>query len=168
VTGATATPSERFVLSGLPSLKCTVSGLGLLEYMYLCKDMEMEPIMAVWAGLSHLSRTEIVAEIVSAGYSLGGGSLSEDELAPYIQIAIDQINFVIGDPATNEHGVSDSSFKFYTSSTSNSHPKLPFAPPSVTLIPSISPMLRSVMKISLHQNRESSSSAYRPTVLTHS
>ncbi|KAG9311650.1 glycoside hydrolase family 51 protein [Chiua virens] len=61
-------------------------GLGLLEYMYLCEDMEMEPIMAVWAG-----------------YSLDGKSLPEDALGPYIQAAINQINFVIGDPATNEY-----------------------------------------------------------------
>ncbi|KAG1861702.1 glycoside hydrolase superfamily [Suillus subluteus] len=60
-------------------------GLGLLEYMYLCEDMEMEPIMAVWAG-----------------YSLNGASLPENELTPYIQQAIDQINFVIGNPATSE------------------------------------------------------------------
>ncbi|EGN92532.1 glycoside hydrolase family 51 protein [Serpula lacrymans var. lacrymans S7.3] len=57
-------------------------GLGLLEYMYLCEDLELQPIMAVWAG-----------------YSLGGTSLAEDELWPYIQQAIDQINFVIGDPS---------------------------------------------------------------------
>ncbi|OAX31790.1 glycoside hydrolase family 51 protein [Rhizopogon vinicolor AM-OR11-026] len=60
-------------------------GLGLLEYMYLCEDMEMQPIMAVWAG-----------------YSLDEYSIPEDELAPYIQQAIDQINFVIGDPAASE------------------------------------------------------------------
>ncbi|KAG1726923.1 glycoside hydrolase superfamily, partial [Suillus lakei] len=59
--------------------------LGLLEYMYLCEDMEMEPIMAVWAG-----------------YSLNRASLPENELAPYIQQAIDQINFVIRNPATSE------------------------------------------------------------------
>jgi alpha-N-arabinofuranosidase len=61
-------------------------GLGLLEYMYLCEDMEMKPIMAVWAG-----------------YSLDGESLPEDELTPYIQTAIDQINFVIGNASTNEY-----------------------------------------------------------------
>ncbi|KAG1835935.1 glycoside hydrolase family 51 protein [Suillus subalutaceus] len=60
-------------------------GLGLLEYMYLCEDMEMEPIMAVWAG-----------------YSLDGASLPENDLAPYIQQAIDQINFVVGDSATSK------------------------------------------------------------------
>ncbi|KIK93171.1 glycoside hydrolase family 51 protein [Paxillus rubicundulus Ve08.2h10] len=61
-------------------------GLGLLEYMYLCEDMEMEPIMAVWAG-----------------YSLDGESLPDDALDPYIQQATDQINFVIGDPTVNEY-----------------------------------------------------------------
>lgn len=60
-------------------------GLGLLEYMYLCEDMEMEPIMAVWAG-----------------YSLDGTSLPENDLALYIQQAIDQINFVIGDSTTSK------------------------------------------------------------------
>lgn len=81
--------------------------------MYLCEDMEMEPIMAVWAGLSHLTETEICSETAAAGYSLDGESLPEDELAPYIQIAIDQINFVIGDPATNEYGMS-SPFRYIT------------------------------------------------------
>nr|6ZPS_AAA Chain AAA, MgGH51 [Meripilus giganteus]6ZPV_AAA Chain AAA, MgGH51 [Meripilus giganteus]6ZPW_AAA Chain AAA, MgGH51 [Meripilus giganteus]6ZPX_AAA Chain AAA, MgGH51 [Meripilus giganteus]6ZPY_AAA Chain AAA, MgGH51 [Meripilus giganteus]6ZPZ_AAA Chain AAA, MgGH51 [Meripilus giganteus]6ZQ0_AAA Chain AAA, MgGH51 [Meripilus giganteus]6ZQ1_AAA Chain AAA, MgGH51 [Meripilus giganteus] len=57
-------------------------GLGLLEYLQFFEDTGMEPIMAVWAG-----------------YSLGGTSLAENQLAPYIQQAIDQINFVIGDPA---------------------------------------------------------------------
>ncbi|KAG1776729.1 glycoside hydrolase family 51 protein [Suillus placidus] len=60
-------------------------GLGLLEYLYLCEDMEMEPIMAVWAG-----------------YSLDRASLPENDLAPYIQQAIDQINFVVGDSATSQ------------------------------------------------------------------
>ncbi|GBE87654.1 Probable alpha-L-arabinofuranosidase [Sparassis crispa] len=59
-------------------------GLGLLEYLTFFEDVGMEPIMAVWAG-----------------YSLGGTSLPENELAPYIQQAKDQINFVIGDPATS-------------------------------------------------------------------
>ncbi|KAH9940692.1 glycoside hydrolase family 51 protein [Amylocystis lapponica] len=48
-------------------------GLGLLEYLTFFEDVGMEPIMAVWAG-----------------YSLGGTSLPDDELAPYIQQAIDQ------------------------------------------------------------------------------
>ncbi|KAF8156660.1 alfa-L-arabinofuranosidase precursor [Crassisporium funariophilum] len=56
-------------------------GLGLMEYLNWCEDLEMEPIMAVWAG-----------------FAVSGISLLEDQLPPYIQQAIDQINFVIGDP----------------------------------------------------------------------
>ncbi|KAK0218701.1 glycoside hydrolase superfamily [Armillaria fumosa] len=48
-------------------------GLGLLEYLLWCEDLEIEPIMAVWAG-----------------YGLGGQSIAEDDLEPYIQSAIDQ------------------------------------------------------------------------------
>ncbi|KAF9561401.1 arabinofuranosidase [Agrocybe pediades] len=57
-------------------------GLGLMDYLNWCEDVGMQPIMAVWAG-----------------YSLGGTSVAQDDLAPYVQQAIDQINFVIGDPA---------------------------------------------------------------------
>ncbi|KAI0372021.1 glycoside hydrolase family 51 protein [Pilatotrama ljubarskyi] len=63
-------------------------GLGLLEYLQFFEDVGMEPIMAVWSG-----------EYFVRCYSLGGTSLAENQLAPYIQQAIDQINFVIGDPA---------------------------------------------------------------------
>ncbi|KAF4567764.1 hypothetical protein EYR36_011390 [Pleurotus pulmonarius] len=59
-------------------------GLGLLEYLLFCEDLGMEPIMAVWAG-----------------FALGGTSVAQTGLEPYIQQAIDQINFVIGDPATS-------------------------------------------------------------------
>ncbi|KAF9003408.1 arabinofuranosidase [Cyathus striatus] len=57
-------------------------GLGLLDYLNWCEDLNMEPIMAVWSG-----------------YTLDGNSLAESQLQPYIQQAIDQINFVIGDPS---------------------------------------------------------------------
>ncbi|KAF9476812.1 alfa-L-arabinofuranosidase precursor [Pholiota conissans] len=60
-------------------------GLGLMEYMHWCEDLGMEAIMAIWAG-----------------YALGGTSLAEGDLAPYIQQAKDQINFVIGDPSKSD------------------------------------------------------------------
>ncbi|KAJ7098379.1 arabinofuranosidase [Mycena epipterygia] len=60
-------------------------GIGLLEYLLWCEDMEMEPFMAVWDG-----------------YSLGGTAVTGAALEPFIAEAIEQINFVIGDPATNE------------------------------------------------------------------
>jgi alpha-N-arabinofuranosidase len=40
--------------------------------------------------------------ISHTGYSLDGASLPENDLAPYIQQAIDQINFVIGDSSTSK------------------------------------------------------------------
>jgi alpha-L-arabinofuranosidase len=42
--------------------------------------------------------------LVWDGYALDGVSLPEDELAPYIQQAIDQINFVVGDPSQSAPG----------------------------------------------------------------
>ncbi|KII84680.1 glycoside hydrolase family 51 protein [Plicaturopsis crispa FD-325 SS-3] len=60
-------------------------GLGLYEYLEWCEDVGMEAIMAVWAG-----------------YSLGGTSLAENELGPYIQQAIDQINFAVGDSSKSD------------------------------------------------------------------
>ncbi|KAF8508252.1 glycoside hydrolase [Hysterangium stoloniferum] len=62
-------------------------GLGLFEYLIFVEDMGMQPIMAVWAG-----------------YSLNGASVAESGLAPFIQQAKDQIDFVIGDATTNTMG----------------------------------------------------------------
>ncbi|THH09564.1 hypothetical protein EW145_g1917 [Phellinidium pouzarii] len=61
-----------------------ISGLGLKEYLDFIEDEGMQSIMAVWAGYSF------------------GGTVAEADLATYIQAAIDQINFVIGDPAKSE------------------------------------------------------------------
>ncbi|CAA7268506.1 unnamed protein product [Cyclocybe aegerita] len=58
------------------------AGIGLMEYLEWCKDLNMIPIMGIWAG-----------------YALGGTSVPQNQLGPYIQQAADQINFVIGDPA---------------------------------------------------------------------
>ncbi|KAF5360002.1 hypothetical protein D9758_007637 [Tetrapyrgos nigripes] len=56
-------------------------GLGLFEYLLWCEDVGMQPIMAVWDG-----------------FALGGTSVAEAAISPFVQQAIDQINFVIGDP----------------------------------------------------------------------
>ncbi|KAJ7089351.1 alfa-L-arabinofuranosidase precursor [Mycena belliarum] len=57
-------------------------GLGLMDYLNWCEDLGMQAIMAVWSG-----------------FTLSGTSIAEADLGPFIQQAIDQINFVIGDPA---------------------------------------------------------------------
>ncbi|KAK4704830.1 alpha-L-arabinofuranosidase, partial [Phenoliferia sp. Uapishka_3] len=61
-------------------------GLGLLEYLYLCEDLEVEPFMAVYSG-----------------YSLNGESVPADDFDWVWEAAINQIQFVIGDAATNEY-----------------------------------------------------------------
>ncbi|KAI0318080.1 alfa-L-arabinofuranosidase precursor [Amylostereum chailletii] len=55
-------------------------GLGLFEYLVWIESMGMQSIMAIWAG-----------------YALGGTSVAEDQLGPYIEEARQQIEFVIGD-----------------------------------------------------------------------
>ncbi|KAF8600840.1 glycoside hydrolase [Ceratobasidium sp. AG-I] len=60
-------------------------GLGLLEYLLFCEDLGMELIMGVYAG-----------------YSILGGTVPAADLQPYIDLAISQIEFVMGDAETNE------------------------------------------------------------------
>lgn len=60
--------------------------------------------MAVWSGQTSLCLCDLFFLRRHIGFALGGTSVPENELAPYIQQAIDQINFVIGDPATSEPG----------------------------------------------------------------
>lgn len=45
-----------------------------MDYLNWCEDLGMQPIMAVWSG-----------------FALGGTSVAEADLPPYIQQAIDQV-----------------------------------------------------------------------------
>lgn len=51
-----------------------IQPLGLDEYLYWCEDMGMEPVLAVWAGLS-----------------LGGGIISGSALDPYIDDILNEL-----------------------------------------------------------------------------
>ncbi|RJE25215.1 alpha-N-arabinofuranosidase A [Aspergillus sclerotialis] len=55
------------------------SGLGLVEYMEWCEDLEVEPIVAVWGG-----------------FALNGDAIPESELGPYVQDALDELEFLTG------------------------------------------------------------------------
>jgi len=55
-------------------------GLGLLEYLEWCEDLDMEPVMAVYSG----------CKSVPAG----------EQLVPYVQDALDQIEYTTGDAKT--------------------------------------------------------------------
>lgn len=59
-------------------------GMGLLEFMEWCEDLKIEPVLAVYAGYS------MAQEHVDPG----------KKLEPYIQEALDEIEFVSGDQST--------------------------------------------------------------------
>jgi alpha-N-arabinofuranosidase len=59
-------------------------GLGLLEFLEWCEDLKVEPVLAVYAG-----------------YSLGGGHVATgSDLEPYVQDALDEVEYVTGDATT--------------------------------------------------------------------
>ncbi|HVU37055.1 MAG TPA: alpha-L-arabinofuranosidase C-terminal domain-containing protein [Opitutales bacterium] len=62
-------------------------GVGLLEYLEWCEDLHMQPVLGVFAGLF-----------------LGGGGPGEiqpgADLQPYVQDALDEIEYIIGDVNT--------------------------------------------------------------------
>lgn len=59
-------------------------GMGLLEFLEWCEDLKMQPLLAVYGG-----------------YSLGGQHVNTGtDLEPYIQDALDEIEYVTGDANT--------------------------------------------------------------------
>ena len=62
----------------------STDGFGLMEYLHWCEDLNMEPLLAVFAGYT------LHHEFVQPG----------PDLAPYVQEALDEIEYVMGDPST--------------------------------------------------------------------
>jgi alpha-N-arabinofuranosidase len=58
-------------------------GLGLMEYLYWCEDMEMEPLLAVYAG-----------------YSLDGTSYPLSHMDEVLDEVLGQLEFCLGDVST--------------------------------------------------------------------
>jgi alpha-N-arabinofuranosidase len=58
-------------------------GLGLLEYLEWCEDLNIEPVLAVYAG-----------------FSLQGEHVVGNDLNPFVQDALDEIEYVTGDTNT--------------------------------------------------------------------
>ncbi|KAG9560142.1 glycoside hydrolase, partial [Aureobasidium melanogenum] len=58
-------------------------GLGLIEYLHWCEDLELEPVLAVWDG-----------------FYLGGPVTPQDQLQPWIQFALDELEFLMGSTST--------------------------------------------------------------------
>ena len=61
----------------------STDGMGLLEFLEWAEDVGAEPILAVFAG-----------------YTLNGDHVTGEALKPYIQDALDEIEYVIGDAET--------------------------------------------------------------------
>ncbi|KAF2182180.1 glycoside hydrolase family 51 protein [Zopfia rhizophila CBS 207.26] len=59
------------------------NGLGLIEYLHWCDDLNMEPVLAVWAG-----------------FYLEGPVIPENALQPYIDDALNELEFLMGDTST--------------------------------------------------------------------
>lgn len=58
-------------------------GLGLVEYILWCQDLNLEPVLAVWSG-----------------EYLDGTIIPEADLAPYVQDALNELEFLMGDAST--------------------------------------------------------------------
>ncbi len=62
----------------------STDGLGLLEFLEWCEDLQMEPLVAVYAG-----------------YSLRGQHVEPGpDLQPYVQDALEEIEYITGDSST--------------------------------------------------------------------
>jgi alpha-N-arabinofuranosidase len=67
----------------------STDGLGLLEFAEWCEDLHMEPVLAVFAGYC-----------LGRGGVIGGGP----QLEPYVQEALEEIEYLIGDANTTKWG----------------------------------------------------------------
>lgn len=67
----------------------STDGLGLLEFAEWCEDLDMEPVLGVFAG-----------------YCLGRGGVipAGPKLEPYVQEALEEIEYLIGDAKTTKWG----------------------------------------------------------------
>ena len=62
----------------------STDGMGLLEFLEWCEDLKMEPLLAVYAG-----------------YALHGEHITPgSDLQPYVQAALDEVEYVTGDAST--------------------------------------------------------------------
>ncbi|WP_330267353.1 LamG-like jellyroll fold domain-containing protein [Streptomyces griseorubiginosus] len=64
----------------------STDGLGLMEYLHWVEDMKAQPVLAVFAG-----------------YTLKGDHVTGDALQPFVQDALDEIEYVTG-PVTSKWG----------------------------------------------------------------
>jgi alpha-L-arabinofuranosidase len=86
----------------------TSDGMGLLEFLNWCEDLNMEPVVAVYAGLS-LNGTFVAEgerhQFVFADKRVPGEFIkSGPDLRPFVEDALDEIEYITGDAATTTWG----------------------------------------------------------------
>ncbi|CAG8977470.1 hypothetical protein HYALB_00011819 [Hymenoscyphus albidus] len=64
-------------------------GLGLIEYFHWCEDLEIEPLLAVWAGMYLGDEDDHL--------------LTAEELKPWVQDTMNELEFLLG-PSTSTYG----------------------------------------------------------------
>ncbi|RAL64970.1 hypothetical protein DID88_001560 [Monilinia fructigena] len=72
----------------IPGGNNITDGLGLIEYMNWCTDLEVEPILGIWSGL-YLNDYKTPANVVP-----------EEDLQPYVDDALNELEFLLGDTST--------------------------------------------------------------------
>ncbi len=66
----------------------STDGFGLMEYLHWCEDLHMEPLLAVFAGYA------LKHDYIKPG----------PDLQPYVQDALDEIEYITGDALTTKWG----------------------------------------------------------------
>ncbi|KAF8914916.1 glycoside hydrolase [Mucidula mucida] len=69
-------------------------GLGLLEYLNWAEDLEAEPILGIWDGIAIANYSNFDTWPI----------VPEEDLQPYIDDALNEIEFIVGDPETSYWG----------------------------------------------------------------
>ncbi|KAF8645689.1 hypothetical protein AX16_007638 [Volvariella volvacea WC 439] len=69
-------------------------GIGLMEYLDWMEDIGAEPIFGVWSGIAVANYSELST----------WQTVPEKDLQPYVQEALDAIEFIIGDPENTKWG----------------------------------------------------------------
>ncbi|KZT41976.1 glycoside hydrolase [Sistotremastrum suecicum HHB10207 ss-3] len=68
-------------------------GLGLLEYLDWIEDLQAEPILAIWSGIATANYSDLTTWPI----------VPEADLQPYIDDAINEIEFITEDAKTNKN-----------------------------------------------------------------
>ncbi|MGD0516022.1 MAG: alpha-L-arabinofuranosidase C-terminal domain-containing protein [Thermoguttaceae bacterium] len=77
-----------------PSRYRSNDGMGLLEFLLWCEDMRAEPILAVYSGYS----------VGAMGSTTGVHINPGPDLEPFVQEALEEVEYVTGDAATTTWG----------------------------------------------------------------